>query len=88
MADRPSLPPAEQGLTADNTLMTEVTGFYRKFVALSQLILNRVFYTRSFNEHFIVVMVTLDSHLAEFTLSIHFGRICSQNQKIGRCTKY
>lgn len=34
MADRPSLPPAEQGLTADNTLMTEVTGFYRKFVAL------------------------------------------------------
>lgn len=35
MADRPSLPPAEQGLTADNTLMTEVTGFYRKFVALS-----------------------------------------------------
>lgn len=37
MADRPSLPPAEQGLTADNTLMTEVTGFYRKFVALSNL---------------------------------------------------
>lgn len=36
MADRPSLPPAEQGLTADNTLMTEVTGFYRKFVALSE----------------------------------------------------
>jgi len=43
MADRPSLPPAERGLTADNTLMTEVTGFYRKFVALSIIISVSIF---------------------------------------------
>lgn len=41
MADRPNLPPAERGLTADNTLMTKVTGFYRKFVALSFVVANK-----------------------------------------------
>ena len=35
MADRPTLSPAGRGLTVDDTLMTGVTHFYRKFVALS-----------------------------------------------------